>query len=317
MAKKQKGPRAIATNRKALHDYFIDETHEAGIALTGSEVKSIRAGRVNLRDSYVQVRDGELWLVDAHIATYDQASAQNHAPRRERKLLMHRREINRLDYKVQAKGRTIVPLKMYFSNNRIKVEIALDREGLDLVPASIELAEAEVQLSGLPGREFLLKEALSEVEVYDYILIDCPPSLAVLTLNAMVAAKEVFIPLQTEYLALQGLGKLLDTIKIVKHRLNRDLEITGVLATRYDKRKILNREVVNRIKEHFGDKVFDVLIRENISLAESPSHGLTIFEYFPGSYGAEDYMALAKEVLNRGKNGRKEKIRSAGSAQLD
>jgi chromosome partitioning protein len=193
----------------------------------------------------------------------------------------------------------------------------LDREGLDLVPASIELAEAEVQLSGLPGREFLLKEALSEVEVYDYILIDCPPSLAVLTLNAMVAAKEVFIPLQTEYLALQGLGKLLETIKIVKHRLNRDLEITGVLATRYDKRKILNREVVNRIKEHFGDKVFDVQIRENISLAESPSHGLTIFEYFPGSYGAEDYMALAKEVLNRGKNGRKEKIRSAGSAQLD
>jgi chromosome partitioning protein len=116
---------------------------------------------------------------------------------------------------------------------------------------------------------------------------------------------------------MQGLGKLLETVKIVKHRLNRDLEITGVLATRYDKRKILNREVVNRIKEHFGDKVFDVQIRENISLAESPSHGLTIFEYFPGSYGAEDYMALAKEVLNRGKNGRKEKTRSTGSAQLD
>jgi chromosome partitioning protein len=221
-------------------------------------------------------------------------------------ILAHRRERTVYDL---MRGRAPV--------EEIKVEIALDREGLDLVPASIELAEAEVQLSGLPGREFLLKEALSEVEVYDYILIDCPPSLAVLTLNAMVAAKEVFIPLQTEYLALQGLGKLLETIKIVKHRLNRDLKITGVLATRYDKRKILNREVVNRIKEHFGDKVFDVLIRENISLAESPSHGLTIFEYFPGSYGAEDYMALAKEVLNRGKNGRKEKIRSAGSAQLD
>ena len=196
-------------------------------------------------------------------------------------ILAHRRERTVYDL---MRGR--VPV------DEIKVEIALDREGLDLVPASIELAEAEVQLSGLPGREFLLKEALSEVEVYDYILIDCPPSLAVLTLNAMVAAKEVFIPLQTEYLALQGLGKLLETIKIVKHRLNRDLEITGVLATRYDKRKILNREVVNRIKEHFGDKVFDVLIRENISLAESPSHGLTIFEYFPGSYGAEDYLSL-------------------------
>jgi SsrA-binding protein len=125
MAKEQEGPRALATNRKALHDYFIDEKHEAGIALTGTEVKSIRAGRVNLRDSYVQVRDGELWLVDAHIAPYDQASRENHAPRRERKLLMHRREINRLDYKVRAKGRTIIPLKMYFSNNRIKIEIAL------------------------------------------------------------------------------------------------------------------------------------------------------------------------------------------------
>ena len=125
MAKEQEGPRALATNRKALHDYFIDEKHEAGIALTGTEVKSIRAGRVNLRDSYVQVRDGELWLVDAHIAPYDQASRENHAPRRDRKLLMHRREINRLDYKVRAKGRTIIPLKMYFSNNRIKIEIAL------------------------------------------------------------------------------------------------------------------------------------------------------------------------------------------------
>jgi chromosome partitioning protein len=203
------------------------------------------------------------------------------------------------------------------SVDEIKVEIALEQESLDLVPASIDLAEAEVQLSGLPGREFLLKEALNDVNSYDYIFIDCPPSLAVLTLNAMVAAKEIFIPLQTEYLAMQGLGKLLETVKIVKHRLNRELEITGVLATRYDKRKILNREVVNRIKEHFGDKVFDVQIRENISLAESPSHGLTIFEYFPGSNGAEDYMALAKEVLNRGKNGRKEKARSTGSAQLD
>jgi len=201
--------------------------------------------------------------------------------------------------------------------NEIKVEIALDRESLDLVPASIDLAEAEVQLSGFPGREFLLKEALNGVHSYDYIFIDCPPSLAVLTLNAMVAAKEVFIPLQTEYLAMQGLGKLIETVNIVKHRLNRNLEITGVLATRYDKRKILNREVVNRIKEHFGDKVFNVLIRENISLAESPSHGLTIFEYFPGSNGAEDYMALAKEVLNRGKNGRKEKARSTGSTRLD
>ena len=154
MAKKQEGPRAIATNRKALHDYFIDETHEAGIVLTGSEVKSIRAGRVNLRDSYVQVRDGELWLIDAHIAPYNQASRENHTPRRDRKLLMHRREINRLDYKVQAKGRTIVPLKMYFSNNRIKVEIAL-AQGKRMYDkrAAIAKREADKQLRrALHGR---------------------------------------------------------------------------------------------------------------------------------------------------------------------
>ena len=126
MKKDPKEHRAAATNRKALHDYFIVETYEAGIVLTGSEVKSIRSGRVNLRDSYVQVKGSELWLVDAHIAAYDQASRENHDPRRNRKLLMHRREINRLDAKAQAKGYTIVPLKMYFSeNNHVKLEIAL------------------------------------------------------------------------------------------------------------------------------------------------------------------------------------------------
>lgn len=125
MAKKDEGPRAVATNRKALHDFFIHETFEAGIVLRGSEVKSIRAGQANLRDSYIRVRNGELWLMDAHISAYGQASRENHEPRRERKLLMHRKEINRLDAKAQSKGWTMVPLKMYFSNNRVKVEIAL------------------------------------------------------------------------------------------------------------------------------------------------------------------------------------------------
>ncbi len=125
MAKKEEGPRSVATNRKALHDYFIEERFEAGIALRGSEVKSIRAGKANLRDSYVRIKDGELWLVDAHISAYDQAARENHDPRRERKLLMHKKEIARLDNKSQAKGLTIVPLKMYFLRNRVKVEIAL------------------------------------------------------------------------------------------------------------------------------------------------------------------------------------------------
>jgi SsrA-binding protein len=123
---KEEGPRAVATNRKALHDYFIEDRFEAGIALQGSEVKSIRGGKANLRDSYVRIKNGELWLVDCHISPYDQAARENHEPRRERKLLMHKKEIARLDNKSQAKGLTIVPLKMYFSrNNKVKVEIAL------------------------------------------------------------------------------------------------------------------------------------------------------------------------------------------------
>jgi SsrA-binding protein len=122
---KEEGPRSVATNRKALHDYFIEERFEAGIALQGSEVKSIRAGKANLRDSYVRIKNGELWLVDAHISAYDQAARDNHNPLRERKLLMHKKEIARLDNKSQAKGLTIVPLKMYFLRNRVKVEIAL------------------------------------------------------------------------------------------------------------------------------------------------------------------------------------------------
>ena len=120
--------RTVATNRKARHDYFIDETYEAGIVLTGTEIKSARAGRVNLRDSYVQVKDGELWLIDTHIAPYKQAGRSSHEPKRPRKLLMHRREINRLQGKVQEKGYTIIPLRLYLKDSKwAKVEIALAR----------------------------------------------------------------------------------------------------------------------------------------------------------------------------------------------
>jgi SsrA-binding protein len=126
---KSKGTgKTVATNRKARHDYFIDETYEAGIVLTGTEIKSARAGRVNLRDSYVQVRDGELWLIDTHIAPYEQAGRSGHEPKRPRKLLMHRREINRLQGKIQEKGYTIVPLRLYLKHKKwAKVEIALAR----------------------------------------------------------------------------------------------------------------------------------------------------------------------------------------------
>ena len=132
MAKKKKrsaeffrGDRVIATNRKAYHDYFIVDTLEAGLVLKGSEIKSIRAGRVNLRDSYVVFRNGEAWLIGSHIAGYDQASYQDHDPRRDRKLLMHKKEIDRWRGRAEQKGFTVVPLKLYLKNNRAKVEIAL------------------------------------------------------------------------------------------------------------------------------------------------------------------------------------------------
>lgn len=119
--------RTIATNRKARHDYHIEESFEAGIVLTGSEIKSVRAGRVNLRDSYAIVRGGELWLINSHIAPYDPASRQNHEPRRSRKLLMHRRQINRLEGQVRERGYTLIPLRMYLRGSRAKVELALAR----------------------------------------------------------------------------------------------------------------------------------------------------------------------------------------------
>ena len=119
--------KTIATNRKARHDYIIEDTFEAGLVLTGSEIKSIRAGQVNLRDSYATIRDGELWLINTHIAPYKQASQQNHEPRRDRKLLLHRREINRLTGKLQEKGLTLVPLQLYLKNSRAKIELGLAR----------------------------------------------------------------------------------------------------------------------------------------------------------------------------------------------
>jgi SsrA-binding protein len=122
-----KGMKVVATNRKARHDYLIEDTFEAGVVLTGSEIKSIRGGQVNLRDSYATVRDGELWLVNVHIAAYQQASYENHEPRRDRKLLMHRREINRLAGKLHEKGLTLVPLQLYLKNSRAKVELGLGR----------------------------------------------------------------------------------------------------------------------------------------------------------------------------------------------
>jgi len=178
-------------------------------------------------------------------------------------------------------------------------EAIINHNGFDIMPSSIDLSGAEMEFANEPAREMILKNALQKFyDDYDYILIDCPPNLGLLTLNAFTAVKEIFIVLQSEYLALHGLSKLMDVIQVVKERLNSEIEISGIICTLFDGRKNLNNEVVDHIKDYFGEKVFDTLIRDNVALAEAPSHHKTIFEYAPNSYGAEDYDALAQEIRN-------------------
>lgn len=171
---------------------------------------------------------------------------------------------------------------------------------LDVVPSTLDLSGAEVELSGEAGREYILREILEPVRSsYDYILIDSPPSLGLLTINAFTASDEVLIPLQAQYLALRGLTKLMEVIEKIQRRLNKDLKVGGVFITQYDGRKVLNRDIATTIEEHFKDLVFETRIRDNVALAEAPAQGLDIFRYNPKSYGAEDYLSLSKELLNR------------------
>ncbi len=174
------------------------------------------------------------------------------------------------------------------------------RENLDVVMSTLDLSGAEMELINEAGREYILKELFEPIkDDYDFIIIDCPPSLGLLTLNALGASDFVYIPLQTQFLALQGLAKIKQVIDKVKFRLNKNLEIGGVIATMYDARKILNRDVVDTIKKYFGEKVFETLIRDNVSLAEAPSQRTDIFNYNKNSIGAQDYMNLCKEILTR------------------
>lgn len=172
------------------------------------------------------------------------------------------------------------------------------RENLDIVPASLEMARAELDLSTKMAREGILKNLLTPLKnQYDYILIDCPPSLGIVTTNALVASDELLILLTAEVLPLKGLAMLDDVVEEVKRLVNPNLEIGGVIVTRYDKRRSLNREVIKQLEGRYGDKVFDTKIRENIVLAEMPMSGQTIFEYDPKSNGAKDYMELTEEFL--------------------
>ncbi|BAF61095.1 ATPase [Pelotomaculum thermopropionicum SI] len=171
-------------------------------------------------------------------------------------------------------------------------------ENLDLVPATIELAGAEIELVGVPEREKILKAALSGVkDDYEYILIDCPPSLGLMTINALAAADSLLIPIQCEFYALEGLSQLLNTFKMVQQRLNSSLVLEGVLLTMFDGRTNLSIQVVEEVKKHFRDKVFKAIIPRNVRLSEAPSYGKPVMVYDRRSRGAEVYRELAKEVM--------------------
>jgi chromosome partitioning protein len=177
------------------------------------------------------------------------------------------------------------------------------RENLDVAPSHIDLSGVEIELTSQVGRETILRDSLLDFlagrDPYNYIIIDCPPSLGLLSLNALTTASEVFIPVQAEFFALQGMSKLLEVISLVRRRLNPTLEITGIIATRFDCRKSLAKEVIEDIRKHFGERLFSTLIRDNIRLAEAPGYGKTIIEYDPNCHGAEDYLALAREVIGK------------------
>lgn len=174
------------------------------------------------------------------------------------------------------------------------------KPGLDVITSSLDLSGAEMELINEAGREYILRELLSQLtDDYDYVLIDCPPSLGLLTLNALTSSRYVLIPLQTEFLAVQGLAKIKQVIDKVRFRLNKQLEMAGVIATMYDSRRVLNRDVVDTIHKYFGDKVFKTYIRDNVALAEAPAQRKDIFAYSPKSPGAHDYLELSREIIER------------------
>ncbi|MDC1384597.1 MAG: AAA family ATPase [Crocinitomicaceae bacterium] len=178
--------------------------------------------------------------------------------------------------------------------------VKTDNPNLDILPSHIDLVGAELEMINLPNREYMLKFALEKIkDQYDFIIIDCSPSLGLITVNSLTAADSVMIPVQCEYFALEGLGKLLNTIKIVQGRLNPDLEIEGILLTMYDTRLRLANQVVEEVKMHFQEIVFDTVIHRNTKLGEAPSYGETIIMHDAASKGSVNYLNFAREILQR------------------
>jgi len=170
-------------------------------------------------------------------------------------------------------------------------------EGLWVVPSDVDLSGAEMELADVPGREVRLREALGEAREFDVVLIDCPPSLGLLTVNALTAAEKMIVPVETEFFALEGLAVLSRTVELVREALNPRLEIVAIVPTKFDRRKNLCRDVVEEMRELFGKRVTRTIIRTNVRLAEAPTQGEPVELFSPGSHGAEDYRALAREVL--------------------
>ncbi|MBQ5457145.1 MAG: ParA family protein, partial [Bacteroidales bacterium] len=173
-------------------------------------------------------------------------------------------------------------------------------DGLYVLPSNIDLVGAEIEMLDMPNREYILKNVLGKIrDKYDFIFIDCSPSLGILVLNALTASDSVLIPVQCEYFALEGLGKLLNTVRLVQNNMNPDLDIEGFVMTMYDKRVKISDQVLDEVRHHFDDMVFDTIIHRNVKLSEAPSYGQSIVEYDISSKGATNYMNLAKELLQR------------------
>ncbi len=176
-------------------------------------------------------------------------------------------------------------------------QVLKEHGSMTVIPSSLKLSGADLEFSGITGRDFLLKEALEGQKGFDFILIDCPPSLGLLTINGLTAADEVFIPLDIESIIMQGMDQLLETVNLVQSRLNKNLEITGIIGTHFNDKKKQNHEILQKIRWYFGDRLLKTCTRKSADLAQASKKGITIFEHKPQCLVAQDFLSLAKEVI--------------------